>query len=66
MKIKITKQPISKIQWNARSRSENKLNELFSFINNNCIDVACLQETHLTNNQQIKSPGYTILRKDWS
>ena len=33
-------------------------------MNNNSIDIACLQETHLTNNQRIKYPGYTILRKD--
>ena len=35
-------------------------------MNNSSIDIACFQETHLTKNQQIKSPGYTILRKDRS
>jgi exonuclease III len=35
-------------------------------MNNKSIDIACLQETHLTQNQQIKSLGYTILRKDRS
>jgi len=66
MKIKTTKQHISILQWNVRSLSENKLNELLSFMNKNSIDIACLQETHLTNNQQTKFPGYTILRKDRS
>ena len=61
-----TKQHISILQWNVRSLSENKLNELLSFMNNNSIDIVCLQETHLTKNQQTKSPGYTILRKDRS
>ena len=66
MKIKTTKQHISILQWNVKSLSENKLNELLSFKNNNSIDIACLQETYLTKNQQTKSPGYTILRKDRS
>ena len=64
--IKTTKQHISILQWNVRSLSENKLNELLSFMNNNSIDIVCLQETHLTKNQQTKSPGYIILRKDRS
>ena len=66
MKIKTTKQHSSVLQWNVRSLSENKLNELLSFMNNNSFDIACLQETHLTNNQQTKFPEYTILRKDRS
>ena len=66
MKTKATKQHISVLQWNVRSLSEYKLNELLSFMNKNSIDIACLQETHLTNNQQTKFPGYTILRKDRS
>ena len=63
MKIKTTKQHISILLWNARSLSENKLNELLSFMNNNSIDIACLQETHLANNQHAKSPGYSIPEK---
>ena len=35
-------------------------------MNENSVDIACLKKTHLTKNQQIKSPGCTILRKDRS
>ena len=66
MKTKATKQQISILQWNVRSFAENKLNELISLMNNKSIDIASLQETHLTKNQQTKSPGYTILRKNGS
>ena len=65
MKTKATKH-ISIFQWNVRSLSENKLTELISLLNNKSIYIACLQETDLTKNQQIKSPGYTILRKNRS
>ena len=43
-----------------------KLNEVISFMNNNFIYIGRLQETHLTKNQQIKSQGYTTLRKNRS
>ena len=58
-KTRATKQHISILQCIVRSLAENKLNEK-SLMNNNSIDIACLQETHLNKNQHMKSSGYTI------
>ena len=50
--------------WNARS-IQNKIIELYEFLTEKDIHIACLSETHLKPNQNIHShPDYSILRLD--
>lgn len=50
--------------WNARSIS-NKLIELYSYLEDNFIDICCISETHLKPNIRLHShPDYLIHRFD--
>lgn len=51
------------LNWNAHGISSQK-NEFKIFLESNSIDVACITETHLSQNINFKIPGYKILRKD--
>ena len=58
------KRKITVLQWNCDGLF-TKIPELTSFLNENSIDIACLQETKLTSKDKLPSfQDYNVLRKD--
>lgn len=51
------------LNWNAHGISSQR-NEFKIFLESNFIDIACITETHLSQNITFRIPGYKILRKD--
>ena len=51
------------VQWNAEGVQKKK-QALQAFLKDNNIDVACIQETHLTQNIKFFVRGYDIFRRD--
>lgn len=55
---------IKLLHWNSNSLQQ-KIQELYYFLNSNKIDIACISETYLKHNTKIDlHPRYTLYRKD--
>ena len=55
--------PLKVMQWNAEGVSPKK-EALAKFLNENKVDICCVQETHLQNGKTFKIRGYQCIRND--
>ncbi|KAI5724968.1 hypothetical protein M8J77_009482 [Diaphorina citri] len=51
------------LNWNSNGIKRQK-NIFTHFINHHDIDVACISETHLVENETFRIPNYQVYRKD--
>ena len=51
------------INWNANG-IENKKSTIIEFLSRHKINITCITEKHLINNEPFKIAGYNIYRKD--
>jgi exonuclease III len=51
------------LNWNANGLKSHR-NALLAFLNHLNIDIACITETHLSNTDKLKFPGYKMYRAD--
>ena len=58
-----TSRGINILQWNAEGAYKKKI-ALTEKLHKENIDVACLQETHLKENQRFTMRGYQVFRHD--
>ena len=58
-----TPRPLNIIQWNAEGVGNKKV-PLTERLHKECIDIACIQETHLTPSRRFNIRGYETLRHD--
>ena len=55
--------PLKVMQWNAEGVSPKK-EALAKFLDENKVDICCVQETHLQNGKTFKIRGYQCIRND--
>ncbi|KAL5232760.1 hypothetical protein ACI65C_000170 [Semiaphis heraclei] len=54
---------IKLVNWNANG-IKNKKSTIIEFLSRHKIDIACITETHLINNEPFRITGYNTYRKD--